>query len=124
MKTYPLQLMSVPIVTASRFLNPAMRAPVEAPVNLPNQAVHMIAMANPHILPVLRRRRLVERPEIVKYYDDDQRLMVLDMIDIKERLTIGKKTIVTISSNFSVSAMANPPSLGMTSPIKNPPKMA
>jgi hypothetical protein len=36
--------------------------------------------------------------------------------------TIGKKIIAAISSSFSVSTIARPPSLGMIKPTTNTPK--
>jgi len=77
-RSYPLQLINVPMVVDSRQLNPASRAATEQPPNFPMYAVVHIAIVYPQMTPELSRPRLVERPERVKYCQTGE-------LDIKTR---------------------------------------
>lgn len=60
----------------------------------------------------------MERPDNVKYYG---MFSAIRFVVREEMLTRGRKMIETISSSFSVSAMARPPSRGTMIPLKNAP---
>lgn len=135
-QTNPLQLIKDPIVLASRQLKPVYLAANVHPPNLPMNARTQIATVNAHIvpnerisishpsvvivqraLPVFSKPRSVERPESVKYW----RPSVYASNNKGEKLTNGRNITVTISSSFSVRAIARPPSRGTMTPARNAP---
>jgi hypothetical protein len=67
--------------------------------------------------PLLSNPRLVFKPESVKYCKS------ISLIERDNFITHtkGKNMIDTISSSFSVSAIARPPSRGTMSPARNAP---
>jgi hypothetical protein len=51
MNTNPLQLMSAPIVLASRQLKPDSLEAIVHPPNFPQNARHAMAIVKPHVIP-------------------------------------------------------------------------
>ena len=102
----------------SRQVKPANRAATEHPPNFPKKDVAQMAIVYPQMRPVLSRPRLVESPEIVKYYWQMDKISSHGEL---EKRTRGKKMITTASSSFSVMMMARFPSLGTMSPVTKAP---
>lgn len=112
-----MQLIKLPMVLASRHVKPANRAATVQPPNLPEYARTQIATVKPHVIPLLSRPRSVESPESVKYYYN-VRDRPLKWVRTR---TKGRKIMDTISSSFSVKAMASPPLRGTMTPARNAP---
>ena len=128
------------MVLDSRQSNPANLAAIVHPPNFPINARLTIAIVNPQVIPVksnheqrielvnrfgspsLSKPRLVERPDKVKYCEVEIRNQIVwDGDHNGVLLTRGKNMMETISSSFSVRAIANPPSLGTIMPVRNAP---
>ena len=135
-RTDPLQLIKEPMVLASRQLKPVYLAAKEQPPNFPANARTQIATVNPQIFPDNR----MECPSAssahicdigtsiqqakVRGQSRKCKILVTFRIWIESeptKLTRGRKITVTISSSFSVSAIARPPSRGTIIPARNAP---
>ena len=117
-----MQLIKEPIVLDSRQSKPDNLAAVVQPTNLPVYDSAQIAIVYAHVIRSFKRPKLVERPERVKYCVMNEYGIGFNLIDAGR--TNGRKMIDTISSSFSVSAIARPPSRGTMMPARNAPKIA
>ena len=135
-RTDPLQLIKEPMVPASRQLKPVYLAAKVQPPNFPVNARTQIAIVNPQIFPdnqmgcpsagsahTCDRGTSIQQAK-VRGQSRKRKILVTFRICIESEpttLTRGRKITVTISSNFSVSAIARPPSRGTITPARNAP---